>query len=113
MNVKTTVRNRSFVAAVVLMAPLAGTARQAQSPQPVFPSRVDLVTVDVAVLDVNLNGRMSYPVADMLKSRGVPFLFATGYGAKILVPPHNGTPTLQKPFKIDDLQRMLERLAVA
>ena len=69
--------------------------------------------IDVAVLDVNLNGRMSYPVADMLKSRGVPFLFATGYGAKILVPPHNGTPTLQKPFKIDDLQRMLERLAVA
>lgn len=64
--------------------------------------------VDCAVLDVNLNGRMSYPVADMLRSRGVPFIFATGYGAKILIPPYTGTPTLQKPFKVGDLQQSIE-----
>ena len=34
-------------------------------------------------------------------------MFATGYGAHILKPPYSGTPTLQKPFQLDDLQRML------
>ena len=71
------------------------------------------LAVDLAVLDVNLNGRMSYPVADALRARGVPFIFATGYGPKILVPPYVGTPTLQKPFYLVDLQRVLERLVPA
>jgi CheY-like chemotaxis protein len=65
------------------------------------------IDVDFAVLDLNLNGRLSYPAADMLRRRGVPFIFATGYGAKILVPPYAGTPTLQKPFHLDDLRRIL------
>ena len=65
------------------------------------------IDVDFAVLDLNLNGRLSYPAADMLRQRGLPFIFATGYGAKILVPPYAGTPTLQKPFHLDDLRRIL------
>jgi CheY-like chemotaxis protein len=63
--------------------------------------------IDLAILDVNLGGKQSFPVADVLKNRGVPFMFATGYGAQILKPPYSGTPTLQKPFQLDDLQRML------
>jgi len=63
--------------------------------------------IDLAILDINLGGKQSFPVADVLKSRGVPFMFATGYGAHILKPPYSGTPTLQKPFQLDDLQRML------
>lgn len=65
------------------------------------------IDIDFAVLDLNLNGRLSYPVADVLRQRALPFIFATGYGAKILVPPYAGTPTLQKPFHLDDLRRML------
>ena len=65
------------------------------------------IEVDFAVLDLNLNGRLSYPVAEVLQQRAVPFIFATGYGAKILVPPYAGTPTLQKPFHLDDLRRIL------
>lgn len=65
------------------------------------------IDVDFAVLDLNLNGRLSYPVADVLRQRGVPFIFATGYGAKILLPPYAGTPTLQKPFHLNDLRRIL------
>ena len=64
--------------------------------------------LDLAVLDVNLNGQMSYPVADALRSRGVPFVFATGYGAKILPASYSGATTLQKPFQITDLQRALQ-----
>ena len=36
--------------------------------------------LDAAVLDVNLNGQQSYPLADALVTRGVPFVFSTGYG---------------------------------
>lgn len=63
--------------------------------------------IDFAVLDVNLNGQRSFPVADALRRRGIPFIFATGYGAKILQPPYRGTTTLQKPFELDELKRAL------
>src|ERR1700681_3198743 len=43
--------------------------------------------IDLAILDVNLRGTQSFPVADVLSVRSVPFLFATGYGAQILSPP--------------------------
>ncbi len=46
-------------------------------------------------------------MADVLSVRSVPFLFATGYGARILKPPYSGTPTLQKPFQLDDLRQIL------
>jgi CheY-like chemotaxis protein len=69
--------------------------------------------IDFALLDVNLDGRHSFPVADVLQGRGVPFLFATGYGAKILKPPYSATPTLQKPFQLEDLQRMIGMLTAA
>ena len=63
--------------------------------------------IDFAMLDLNLNGQLSYAVADVLRLRGLPFIFATGYGAKFLVAPYAGTPTLQKPFHLDDLRRIL------
>jgi CheY-like chemotaxis protein len=71
------------------------------------------IDIDFAVLDINLDGRQSFPVADVLVARGVPFLFATGYGAKILKPPYSATPTLQKPFQLADLQRMVGVLTAA
>lgn len=64
-------------------------------------------TLDMAILDVNLNGRPSYPVADALAARGIPFIFATGYGANGLSEGYGHTPTLQKPFQQHDLARVL------
>src|SRR5450759_3942971 len=40
---------------------------------------IDAEAIDVAVLDVNINGQLSYPIADALAARGVPFVFSTGY----------------------------------
>jgi hypothetical protein len=40
---------------------------------------MDARVFDAAMLDVNLNGNKSYPVADALAARGVPFVFSTGY----------------------------------
>jgi CheY-like chemotaxis protein len=54
--------------------------------------------IDGAVVDLNLRGVMAFPVADALIARGVPFVFATGYG-KSVIPEFYGTvPVLQKPY---------------
>ena len=67
--------------------------------------------MDAALLDVNLGGRPIFPVADALKARGVPFAFASGYGAAGLSEGHRGSLVLQKPFRESDLRRILESLA--
>lgn len=65
---------------------------------------------DVAVLDVNLEGAFSNPVADILKRRGIPFIFATGYGQAGPHETFEGTPALQKPFDEDGLRRALSEV---
>ena len=57
--------------------------------------------IDAAVLDVNLNGQLSFPVADALKRRGVRFVFATGYQNLIPAYRYQGVPRLQKPLGPD------------
>ena len=63
--------------------------------------------VDAAILDVNLAGESVYPVADMLKARGVPFLFMTGYGSASIDPRFADVPVLQKPIEAKTLEDML------
>jgi CheY-like chemotaxis protein len=65
--------------------------------------------VDLAILDVNLGGRTSHAVADLLKSRRIPFLFASGYDASALGPAYQGAPVVQKPFQIGELTAAIER----
>ena len=59
--------------------------------------------IDAAVLDLNVAGELVYPVADVLAGRGLPYIFATGYGAAGLAPPYRDHPVLQKPFLQDQL----------
>lgn len=66
---------------------------------------------DFAILDVNLAGEPAFPVAEILAARGVPFVFATGYGAGGLPEAWKGRPTLQKPFTSVDVHAVLTRLA--
>jgi len=68
---------------------------------------------DLAILDVNLDGHDVYPVADLISKRGLPFMFVTGYGGRGLPDNYRGRPTLQKPFQMDELQRMLAQLLPA
>jgi CheY-like chemotaxis protein len=61
---------------------------------------------DVAILDLNLNGETSAPLADELEKRGVPFLFATGYGDSVTIPePFGDVPVVRKPITIADLAK--------
>ena len=64
----------------------------------------------MAVLDVHLNGRDVFPLADRLAERGLPFIFATGYGARGIPERHAGRPVLQKPFLPADLSQALAGL---
>ncbi len=65
---------------------------------------------EAAVLDLNLAGETSTPVADELARRGVPFVVATGYGADGLPPGHANVPVLAKPYDPADLTAALARL---
>jgi CheY-like chemotaxis protein len=65
---------------------------------------------DAAVLDLNLAGETSTPVADVLAARGVPFVVATGYGAEGLPRAHAAVPVLAKPYDPDELTATLGRL---
>lgn len=59
---------------------------------------------DLAILDVNLDGSMSFPVAEKLRERGVPFFFATGYGAAGIPGDYAEWRALKKPFTQEELQ---------
>jgi CheY-like chemotaxis protein len=68
---------------------------------------------DAVVLDLNLAGETSTPVADLLASRGIPYVIATGYGASGLPPGHQHAMVLAKPYDPGDLIAMLGRLCAA
>ena len=55
---------------------------------------IDAEAIDAAVLDVNLNGQKSYPVADALAARGVPFVFSTGYETESLPNGYQSLPVV-------------------
>jgi PAS domain S-box-containing protein len=59
-----------------------------------------------AVLDVNLDGEMVYPVADAVVARGVPFVFVTGYSAEGIDRRFAQVPVLQKPIERQMLLRV-------
>jgi CheY-like chemotaxis protein len=71
---------------------------------------VERESFDLAVLDVHLHGESAFPVAEALIAKGVPFIFATGYGERGLPENYRSRPVLQKPFAKDDLERVLKTL---
>lgn len=65
---------------------------------------------DVAMLDVNLDGASSSPIADALAAKGVPFIFSTGYRNPHLSGSHGDRPVLTKPYSDEQLAEVLARL---
>jgi DNA-binding response OmpR family regulator len=68
--------------------------------------------LDAAILDVNVGGAAVFPVADLLRTRGVPVIFATGYGTSGLPARFENDPKLPKPFSYEELANAL-RTALA
>jgi CheY-like chemotaxis protein len=59
-------------------------------------------TLDGAVVDVNLRGEYSFPVADLLRERRVPFLFIVWSEVPLIIPESlRFAPQLSKPLDSD------------
>ncbi|WP_035485701.1 response regulator [Geminicoccus roseus] len=67
-------------------------------------------TIDVAILDINLNGEQSYPAAAALLARGIPFGFASGYGPEGRDPSFADVPVLAKPYRESQVDQLLRQL---
>jgi len=65
--------------------------------------------IDRAVLDLNLDGEMSYPIADRLEAAGIPYVIATGYAADALPERFRGKPRLEKPYRAEALAVLMAR----
>ena len=64
--------------------------------------------VELAVLDVNLGGEKAYPIADVLRVRGIPFVFATGYDRSALPSEYADAPRCEKPIDLGKMARLLD-----
>ncbi|HET7308243.1 MAG TPA: response regulator [Gammaproteobacteria bacterium] len=70
----------------------------------------DSEDLDGALLDVNLGGKRCYPVAEALDRREIPFIFMTGYNDDMLRDDFRGRPVVQKPFLLEDVERLMTEL---
>jgi len=67
--------------------------------------------VDAAVLDVDLQGEQVYPVAEALRTRSIPFVFATGYRGEAVASEYARVPRLEKPIDPEALAEALGKRA--
>ena len=74
---------------------------------------IDAQVFDVALLDMNLNGNDSLPVAEALSARGVPFVYSTGNTGQNSRDGYSDRLVLRKPFKYEELAAILARLKLA
>ena len=68
---------------------------------------IDAGDFDFAILDINLGGEQSFPIADALDARGVPYIFMTGYGAAGVPERLRDHYILQKPYGAEALKKAL------
>lgn len=65
---------------------------------------------DAAILDVNIRGEMSYPVADRLAFAGVPSVFVSGYAREAVPARLANVPFIRKPYVLEDIRGALARV---
>jgi CheY-like chemotaxis protein len=63
--------------------------------------------IDFAILDLNLNGEMTYDLAEQLEKRGIPIVFTTGYESDAIHSRLNNCRVLNKPVVKDALESVL------
>src|SRR5690606_24775236 len=69
--------------------------------------------IDFAILAVNLSGRPVFPFADELRSRGIPYVFATAYDATMIPQNHRDVERFGKPYDVGSITEALSRPAIA
>jgi DNA-binding response OmpR family regulator len=67
--------------------------------------------LDGAILDINLDGRLSFPICGVLMQRGIPFCFLTAYGDLSLVPQQfRAAPLVSKPFETEEMRGAIKAM---
>ena len=90
---------------------LAGEGATVIGPVPRVEAALELLgrspRLSLAILDINLQGRMVWPVADALMARDIPFVFVTGYDAEVIPRAYAQAPRAEKPIDLGRLPRLL------
>jgi len=74
-------------------------------------AQIEAQAPDLAILDINLGQTTSFPVAQELRSRSIPFVFATGYGENAQLPEElAGVPIVHKPYSRNTIVSALTSL---
>src|SRR5690348_13971716 len=76
-------------------------------------TEAERVAADVAILDINLGGEMSFPAADILAGRGIPIVFVTGYANLDMPAAFQSVPRLIKPYDENRLVKVIGAVAGA
>lgn len=98
--------------AIMMKEELVGLGFDVVGPVSTLPQALDAARgadFDVAILDLNLGKQSSFDVAEILESRGVPFVLVTGYSAAGINPRFSHVPLLEKPVDLRALRRLFQR----
>ena len=76
-------------------------------------SVLDESSVDFAILDVNLEGEDSFPIADRLRAQDIKFMFVTGYDDWAIPDEYRDVPRMTKPYDIRTLTAYVGKLATS
>lgn len=104
------VEDEYFLAAELAQA-LSACGAEVIGPAASVDDALDLLDetaqLDGAVLDLNLQGEMAFPVANALMERNFPFVFSTGYDQSVIPPRYGATPRCEKPIIASTIAREL------
>ena len=102
-----------FFVAADFATSLEAAGARVIGPVATVPEALDLISradsLDGAILDINLRGVMSYEIADVLRARGVPLVFATGYDRHIVPDRYADIPVCEKPIDLAECSALLFR----
>jgi DNA-binding response OmpR family regulator len=99
-----------FIADEICSTLRAGGA-EVLGPSPDIEHGLDMVRnerLDCAVLDINLHGALAFNLADELRQRGTPSIFATGYDQSVLPGAFSDSVRLEKPVNLSELLRAVQ-----
>jgi CheY-like chemotaxis protein len=100
-----------YLVATRLVRELAKLGLETIGPAGTVEGALDLIQhgehLDGAVLDIRLRGDMVFPLADVLRTRGVPFVFATGYAEQAIPEQYKNVVRFQKPIDPAQIVRAL------
>ena len=103
-----------YIVAILLETELNDAGAIVLGPLGKLENAIDLIKsgepIDAAILDLNIRGELSYPAADLLSKRGVPFIFTTGYDGSAMPSEYANFPRCEKPVSASKVVLALQRL---